>query len=233
MSLLKVRELVEGTVYEIVYWIMFLPKTLWAVARKPKWALKYIEDELKKEPDKRFNEYLPPVVLWIITMVAPNIYIVDIVGLFSRVISSFNEKAGKSLAQLEGDERLLAGIFFSLVLPICYMIWVEYKNNNPLQKEGLHRVFLAQCYILSAAQIVTFVLGFMIGFINNPFLLTILPIISYIIIIVYQAIFIQDELNRERENTKIGFFRSFGLAVVPIVLYFAIFFIVGLVFSMG
>jgi hypothetical protein len=54
---------VEKLAYEIIMWVIFVPKTILKVITNPDWVPGYIEGELKEEQEERFTDYMSPVVL--------------------------------------------------------------------------------------------------------------------------------------------------------------------------
>ena len=67
----KLFQSIEDAVYEVMVWLMLLPKTLFRSMFRPRWAIQYVDEELSKKPEDRFDEFLSPVLLWLIAAVLP------------------------------------------------------------------------------------------------------------------------------------------------------------------
>jgi len=63
-------ESLEKLVFEILMWLVFIPKTLFKILRNPNWVPGYIEDEFKKK-DGRFSEYVSPLILLSLLFLLP------------------------------------------------------------------------------------------------------------------------------------------------------------------
>jgi hypothetical protein len=59
--------------YEVVVYLVILPKTLIKVIIAPKWISPYIEAELHKDASERFDEYAAPMVFFVGFCVMPTI----------------------------------------------------------------------------------------------------------------------------------------------------------------
>jgi hypothetical protein len=83
----------EKLAFEVLMWIIFIPKTLTKVFINPSWVSTYVKDELKKERGNRFQAYISPVFLLVVSSVIPvaiNLIIpepsVEIVGPYEGVV---------------------------------------------------------------------------------------------------------------------------------------------------
>lgn len=71
-NLINFLEELEKTVYKILVWIVLIPKTLFQVVVRPKWAMGYIKEELGPG-GSRFDEYLSPIALLFTVALLPAI----------------------------------------------------------------------------------------------------------------------------------------------------------------
>ncbi len=67
----KLFQSVEDAVYEVMVWILLLPKTLIRSLFRPRWVIQYVNEEWEKKTEDRFDEYLSPVLLWLMVAVLP------------------------------------------------------------------------------------------------------------------------------------------------------------------
>jgi len=70
-SIIKWIEGLEGLIYRILLWFIFIPKTLVQVTLNPDWAAGYIEKELKQKDPPPFDEFMSPVVLLLTVALIP------------------------------------------------------------------------------------------------------------------------------------------------------------------
>jgi len=241
VDLLKLLNSLEETFYAIAAWMVLLPKTLIKVTLYPQFIIPYIRSELNDvkhnevQPDQVFEEYLSPVLLWIFAVAVPNIYIINIVDRIANVIGTINPSIGNQINSLEGEGRIIAGLVFTLLLPIGYIIWIDtfgqrksyylgvsgerISNHTVITRSYIRDQIQIQCYIQSAAQIPAVVLATTIGrFFPDPALFS---YISFIVLAFYEAFVLRSE-------TGSSWFRSIIVAVSLILVYFLVLYIVAL-----
>ncbi|MBK7449732.1 MAG: hypothetical protein IPJ47_09985 [Anaerolineales bacterium] len=64
MDFVKLVQSADDAIYEVMAWIMMVPKSLFHIVFQPKRSIAYVKAEMEKKPDERFDEYLSPVILW-------------------------------------------------------------------------------------------------------------------------------------------------------------------------
>lgn len=193
MDFAKLFKSVEDAVYEVMVWLLLLPKTLIRATFRPKWAMKYIEEEWEKKPDERFDEYLSPVMLWLLSAVIP----LTLVFIISRPDI---ESAQDFLKALSND--IYSTTLYMMLIPFVYIVGVEWLNKTPVKRSSLKISFFRHCYALAPAQVLTVILSG-ISVINPLLLFAVLLVIPF-----YEAFVYQMEL-------KISYGRAFFYALIP------------------
>ncbi|HVN14836.1 MAG TPA: hypothetical protein VMT73_03770 [Anaerolineales bacterium] len=61
----------EKLAYKILLWIILLPKTLLKIILDPRWAPGYIEEELHNDQTPPFDEYMSPIILFLVVTLIP------------------------------------------------------------------------------------------------------------------------------------------------------------------
>lgn len=151
MAQFKILQALEDFIFEIMAWIMLLPKTLFRVIFMPGRAIQYVNGEWDKKPEERFDEFLSPIFFWIIVAVLPLTY--------TLLTEKELQQSGIFAVFLE-SKFLLASVAAALPL-LIYVTWIELINNRPIRKSALQRMFYVQCYITSPAVLfMTLVLSF-------------------------------------------------------------------------
>ena len=91
MDILKLMESIEELLYRIALWIVLLPRTIWFILSRPNQVFPYVAAELEKEPGKRFEEFMSPVLFWVLAALVPHMMLLDLLaGLAdSRVASPY------------------------------------------------------------------------------------------------------------------------------------------------
>ena len=152
MAQFKILQALEEVIFEIMVWLMLLPKTLLQVIFKPHEIITYVGNEcVAKKPEAQFDEFLSPIVFWIIVAVLPLTY--------ALLSEADIQKDGFLAVFLEN--RILFGAGIASLLLITYLTWIELVNNRPIRKSALKRMFYIQCYFTSpAVLIITLIVRF-------------------------------------------------------------------------
>lgn len=74
-NLSNILEALEKLVYDIILSILLVPKTLVRIIFEPSWVSGYVTQQLKQEDEKRFNEYVSPILFMILIALLPTTYI--------------------------------------------------------------------------------------------------------------------------------------------------------------
>ena len=140
----KILQALEDAIFEIMAWIMLLPKTLAQIIVAPARAIRYVNNEWEKKPEDRFDEFLSPIFFWIIVAVLPLTY---------TLLTEKELQQGGILAVFLESKVLLAAGVASFPL-LIYLTWIELLNNRPIRKSAPQRMFYIQCYITSPAVLI-------------------------------------------------------------------------------
>jgi len=192
----KLFQSIEDAVYEVMVWIMLLPKTFFRSMFRPRWAIAYVNEEWEKKPEDRFDEFLSPVLLWLIVAVLPLTV--------STIVQNGNIKTVQDLTGALHD-GLLSQALYAMIIPFTYIAWMEWTSRRPVRKSTLKRSFYIHCYALAPAQfvygvfaILTIWYGFFILF----------QFLSTILLMMYEILVFQTEL-------KITFGKALLYAIIP------------------
>jgi len=193
MIFIGIIQSLQDFIFEILTWIVFLPKTLLRIIFKPTQMVKYVNEEMEKPPDKQYDEYLHPAFFFLGT-----------------AILRIALPSSRDLTEALTEEGILKTIIQDLIILIFYLVWMEWLNKRPLKRSTLKRPFHIQCYILGSVQFLEILLlrldrsGSRTGFIE---IAVITMIVSY-------------ESFAFREELKTGALKSVLFAFVPLILFF-------------
>jgi len=74
-DLTEIIEGIEKFAYEILIWVLFIPKTLIQIIINPSWVPEYITREIEDKTDDRFDSFISPVILILVCTILPVAYI--------------------------------------------------------------------------------------------------------------------------------------------------------------
>jgi len=143
MDLYKLLQTIEELIYDISMMVFLIPKTFIHIILHPEWAQTYVDSELKKEPNKRFDDYQSPVFFWLIVAVIPYMYsnLPYIgVGWVPYLYENYSEEL-----------HIVITTFILVSLPLIFSICLLTLNREDITKTTVKRYFFAQCYILTPA----------------------------------------------------------------------------------
>ena len=75
VDLSRIFESIEKLAYDILIWILLIPKTLVKILMEPRWVPGYVKKELGEQGDERFDDYLSPVMLLLIVSLLPYLFV--------------------------------------------------------------------------------------------------------------------------------------------------------------
>ncbi len=187
----KMFHSVEDAVYEIMVWILLLPKTLIRATLSPRATMNYVDEQWKIEKSEdRFDEYLSPVLLWLISVVIPWTYLL----ITSTDNTKFNE------------ENVLKVTLYSMIIPFVYISWVEMLNKEPVKRSALKRAFYKHCYALTPSFLLTIIFGVTAILLSGWAYLLLIP--AFFALPVYEAFVLEAEL-------ALNYKQAFSRTLVP------------------
>jgi len=210
MDFSKTLKSVEDAVYEVMIWILLLPKTFWLAMVRPQRAIEYVTEEWKKKSEERFDEYLSPVLLWLMMTVVP----FSLILVFAGPIKADENVLSKAVS----SENFLKAALYMMIIPFIYIVSIEMKNKGSIKRSTLKCAFYKHCYALTPGMLLT-VLFASLTFIPTIGFLFIGPALAALPF--YEAFVFQSELNAElvqENNPEITYKKAFLFAVGPQIL---------------
>jgi len=163
---------------------------------RPRWAIEYVNEEWEKKPEDRFDEFLSPVLLWLMVAVLPLTV--------STILQNGNIKTVQDLVGALQD-GLLSQTLYAMIIPFTYIAWMEWMSNRPVRKSTLRRSFYIHCYALAPAQFIYGACAILTIW-NDLFIL--LQVLSMILLVTHEIFVFQAEM-------KITFGKAVLYAAIP------------------
>lgn len=141
MDFVRLIRSIDELIYEICLWVLQVPKTFLKIMR-PGWTITYTSQELKKQEKERFQEYVSPMLLWLIVVVIPTFILLKsfLAGL-SPGNESFKEILGESL-----ETRILVVSTFLVAGPLTFAVAIHLSQRKTITKEDFKENFFIQIY---------------------------------------------------------------------------------------
>ena len=152
MDILKLMESIEELLYRIALWIVLLPRTIWFILSRPNQVYPYVAAELEKEPDKRFEEFMSPVLFWVLAALVPHMMLLDLLAGFadSRVAS---ESLWIEFMHAPWATRLMIVSIMGLAGPLGFSLRALRSRSTPVNRNTLRLPFMVHCYCFTPAYI--------------------------------------------------------------------------------
>jgi hypothetical protein len=212
MDFVKLIQSLQELVFEIVVWVLLLPKTFFRALVRPDLMVKYVNTELQKEPEKQFDDFISPVLFYLMLAVIP-------AALYTWMGDGITQQ-GESFFGLT-ENNVWMSVLTTLISLLIYLVWIEGLNRRPLRRSGLRRLFFIQCYLVTPAQLI-YTLLLTAGFGSmNP---AILGLLGTLVLISYEAFAFSDEL-------KVNLVKGLGYAALPQLALFVALLIAASLFS--
>lgn len=195
MDILKIIQSLQDFMYELVVWVLLLPKTIFNAVIRPGWMVDYVNREWNKTADERFDEFLSPALFLLVVAVIPN-------TLFNWM---GKEILTSDIAAQLTEDNLVASTLSVLVCLLVYLFWLQLLSKQPVRRSTLKRLFYIQCYVVAPAQLIYILLA---AFGLNTIGAYLVWAINIFITTFYEAFAFRDEL-------KIGLFKGWLFALLP------------------
>lgn len=232
MDFIKLIRSVEEFVYEICLWFLQVPKTFLKVIFKPKWVIPYVKEQLVKEEKKQFEEYLSPILFWVLIVVIPTFIVLkalsDGIGPENEI---FKEILGESL-----QTKILVVATLLVVSPLTFAVGIHKRQKKTISRDSLKENFYIQVYVFAPLQFFTVSLLFEVKQGLNPTVADIMSIFNALLAIsgfIYSWWFIYYEMYLIKTLLNTKWWKSFlWLVLLSFVAVFLTIFIVFFLMSM-
>jgi len=131
MNPIGIIKSIEGLIFEVLMWIILIPKTLIKVVGHPSWISQYIISELKKSKESRFDEYISPIFFLLLLNVIPYFGIYDRVDITNSI---------------DFEKKFFLVTLFVASGPLSFSVSIILKKGKTLSKKTLRDIFYIQCY---------------------------------------------------------------------------------------
>ncbi|MGH6805346.1 MAG: permease [Ensifer adhaerens] len=139
MDFMRLLKSIEELLYELVFWLLFYPLTMWRTLRHPEAMMRYADVELSDRVAEQYTDTLSPPLFLLITLLLAH-------GLELAMLTQ--ETAGTLPPLLRNDSNLLMfrAVSFS-ILPLLMAVKLLRHRGTPLDRNTLRQPFYSQCYV--------------------------------------------------------------------------------------
>lgn len=142
MDFFKLIQSLDELVYEVLGWLLFFPRTLWMMVRRPVATMLSVQEELAEDEEHQFDDLVGPPLFLALTLTLIHIIELRVIGQDSLVTS--NEGAARFITN-DTNLLVLRVVIFGL-LPLTVARRLLKVRGEPLNKRDLKAPFYAQCF---------------------------------------------------------------------------------------
>jgi len=132
----------DDLLYEVVFWLIFYPVTLWRTVRRPIAMMDYAASELKRADEERFDEALSPPILLLLTVLVAHGFELALIG-DSELVAKSDGFAG---VISDDTSLILLRLVAFASFPLVFAVRTVRKQGIRLTRGSLEPAFFAQCY---------------------------------------------------------------------------------------
>jgi hypothetical protein len=144
MSVVKLLSSIEELAIELALWLVLIPKTMLFVAFRPSGVWPYTQGELLKAPGDRFDEYVSPVLFWV--LLGPVTFLLVLKPVVNNILS-----------QLAGpfEEQVLVAVLLLFTGPVAFALQVPSPGGTRLSRKAFTKAFSVQCYFFGVFALIS------------------------------------------------------------------------------
>lgn len=142
MDLVKILRSLEEFLFEAISWLLFFPRTVWRVIRRPLAMADYAEQELQAPEASRYGDSISPPLFLILAVLLAHALELQL----HVLIPSGQNPLGQMVTGNQMNLLIFRAIVYSL-WPLFGAVAYLYSCKTPLTRETLRPPFFALCFL--------------------------------------------------------------------------------------
>ena len=135
----------EEFLYAVMTWLIFYPRTLWQIVRRPMETAGRVEAEVAKPPEDQFAALMSPPLFLVLS-----IFLVHLAELRLNEAPDLSTLSPLAGVMLGTDQFLLLfrAVIYSL-FPLLMATGLLRRTGEPIDSKTLRKPFFVQCYFVT------------------------------------------------------------------------------------
>lgn len=220
MKITDVLKVTEELLYQLLLWIVLVPKTLIRVIREPAWPAEYVAAEHEKPTEERFDDYMPPILFLVVVGIIPNI-IANVYWPTTPYTDFFtNRNIVSEATSLNTELRILLYGAIWMLMPMCFSIVQHLNMRKQITKAAFRPTFEMHCMKVAPIALVFLVRFFFL--LNLDIQAKDLFWLNILTIFIAFSWLLYSDIALSRMIFGVGWGKAALLAIIAIILYYII-----------
>jgi hypothetical protein len=142
MDFMKILRSFEEFLYEIMSWLVFYPRTLFRILRRPVAMADYTLREMDEEQDRQFAEAISPPLTLILSLLLA--HVAELI--FAAPLTYPHNRIGQAIFGTEQGLLLFRCVCFSTYALVA-AAWTMYRTRQRVDRDTLRGPFYIQSYL--------------------------------------------------------------------------------------
>jgi hypothetical protein len=139
MDLIAIIRSLEELLYEVMGWLVFYPRTLWRIVRRPAAMIRYSAAEQGDTPAERYADALSPPLMLLITVLFTH---------FLALAMGDEELAKGPAALVKSVQNLLiVRALLMAIPPLLFTVISMQRRKLDIDRTTLREPFYSQCFL--------------------------------------------------------------------------------------
>lgn len=201
MDFVKLLRSFEEFLYEVMAWLLFYPRTVWRVVRRPLDMMRYSDEQQRSQVERQYAGAMSPPLFLMLSILIAHLLETDIHH------NGALRDGIRGVFQTDQTFFLLRCVVVSLY-PLVFAGTMVRRLNVPLDRESLRAPFFAQCYVTAP-----FALFGSLAAIGLRMENLAVVIVSGVTLIATTLWYLRAQTSWFRERAGLSAGRAFGLAL--------------------
>jgi hypothetical protein len=139
MDLIAIIRSLEELLYEVMGWLVFYPRTLWRIVRRPAAMIHYSASEQDDKPADRYADALSPPLMLLITILLTHF--------IAMAIGDEEMAAGPSSMFKSAQNLLIVRALIVAILPLMFTVISMRRRKLEIDRTSMREPFYSQCFL--------------------------------------------------------------------------------------
>lgn len=144
----KLVEMIESVFFNVVLWILLIPKTWFRIVTRPMWAVNYIQEQLSKSQEEQFDGYMSPFLFFFVVGVLPLTFFFN--SWVAVEVTRTQDLFYTTMLSQTWEVKFLATSIFASTGPLSVVTVLQNMQGGEVSKSKIRPSFFVHSYLFGA-----------------------------------------------------------------------------------